>query len=295
MLFVSLLGLAIVVGLVLLGIRNPKGPTAQTQRQSADTCAGGQRQKLFQSIESCLFPYQDNVRNGIQCQDYSCTYSIELEGEIQTAAVDRIRRLLEDRRGWIAVDSEKRSGMFGINSPGGSVTAAMAIGRLLRKERASLIIGNDQECISACVLILAGAVQRIIGRASVGIHRPYFEGLNGSQSLRPEKVRELYDGLLQSIRSYLREMYVSEQLADDMLRIEPADVRYLSPSELDGYGLSWNDPVEQETVDLKEAQELGLDRREYIRRQGLRKALCYPLTNYNQRIMCIDRVMKFGG
>src|ERR1700737_149118 len=71
-------------------------------------------------------------------------------------------------------------------------------------------------------------------------------------------------------------MNVSERLADDMLAIEPERVRNLSQAELKGSGLATLAPAEQqrraienEARDVREAAQLGLDRREYTRRKAL--------------------------
>jgi hypothetical protein len=52
-------------------------------------------------------------------------------------------------------------------------------------------------------------------------------------------VKERYQQMLQHIRSYFREMNVSEQLADAMLRIEPDKVRLL------------NDAAPRDTFDVR--------------------------------------------
>jgi len=82
--------------------------------------------------------------------------------------------------------------------------------------------------------------------------------------------------MLQDIRAYLREMDVSERLADDMLAIEPERVHILTQVELSAYGLARVDSAEQqrraianEARDVQEANQLGLDRREYTRRKSL--------------------------
>jgi hypothetical protein len=83
-----------------------------------------------------------------------------------------------------------------------------------------------------------------------------------------------YTTMLTSIRSYLAEMNVSLQLADEMLRTPPSSVRYLSAKEQEKFGLSVIDPIELETTSLAEAQNLGLDRREYNRREALAIQKC---------------------
>jgi hypothetical protein len=188
-----------------------------------------------------------------------------------------------------------------IDGPGGNVAAAMTIGLMLRHARMPISIPAGAECTSACVMVLAGAVQRRYG-GKVGIHRPYF-AFSRSEQLESVDVKARYSALLREMRSFLREMNISEQLADDMLGIEPAAVRYLSYKELQQYGLKSIDPIEQETLDLQDAQSLGLDRREYIRRQALQKTKCTDrvlqqqlgrLPNLPDFESCWIEVMKLG-
>jgi hypothetical protein len=93
---------------------------------------------------------------------------------------------------------------------------------MFRNERAWIGVGIDHRavCISACVFILAGAVEREIGQlGTLGIHRPYFPTTPGS--ITTDQVKSDYKAMLQGIRAYLHEMNVSERLADDMLATEP--------------------------------------------------------------------------
>jgi hypothetical protein len=79
-----------------------------------------------------------------------------------------------------------------------------------------------------------------------------------------EHVRSSYSAMLADIRAYLREMNVSEKLADDMLAIEPERIRVLTQSDLRGYGIAGLDPakqqrlaIENEARDVAEAAQLG--------------------------------------
>ena len=215
---------------------------------------------------------------------------MDIDGDIDAATVESVRKIFDQshekalkartiKRPEIKDDFAAFGNHYGINSRGGSVVAAMAIGRMLRREHAHLIV--DDFCISACVLILAGAVDRQIGRSAVvGIHRPYL-ATTPQQTPTPDQVRKNYAAMLQDIRSYLREMNVSEQLASDMLATPPERVRILTQAELKGYGLAGIDPSEQqrraienEAWEVYEANQLGLDRREYTRRKSLGINLC---------------------
>ena len=83
-----------------------------------------------------------------------------------------------------------------------------------------------------------------------------------------------------------------------MLAIEPEKVRYLTEAELNTYGLATIDPVEQQTRaiekemrDVQEANQLGLDRREYTRRKALANDLCSHAASVRD---CKQRVLKSG-
>ena len=97
--------------------------------------------------------------------------------------------------------------------------------------------------------------------------------------------------MLRDMRSYLREMNVSEQLADEMLKTRSSDIRYLSPDEQDQFGLDTFDPVEREVRDVEHAQKLGLDRREYNRRDSLVLKVCPLDSGYAN---CYEEVYKTG-
>ena len=72
-----------------------------------------------------------------------------VSGVIETADVAKIDGVLNSLKGTPAL---------WINSDGGDLEAAIAIGRLLRKKEA--VIRVQGRCASACVFILAGAVVR---------------------------------------------------------------------------------------------------------------------------------------
>jgi hypothetical protein len=232
-----------------------------------------------------------------------CDFTISLTGRIDPSTVDEVKEVLDRRRVWI--EDKQESGLklgpadlFLIDSPGGNLAAAMAIGRMIRKERITLFVAKPYQCVSACVIVLAGAAHRIRA-GKIGIHRPFFDPPIGSQPLTSDKVRSNYKKMLEELRSYLREMNVSDRLADDMLAIDPADVRYLSITQLNDYGLRYVDPIEQETIDLQEAQSLGVDRGELMRRRALQKTNCvarHPeiLKTLEALQACNERVMRVG-
>jgi hypothetical protein len=203
--------------------------------------------------------------------------------------LDDLKRLVEQTR----QDGESKH--WEIHQPfvyldtrGGDVSAAMAVGRLLRKENAGVQIEPQSVCYSACVIVLAGAVRRYI-EGQVGIHRPYYEVPRGEIS--SDKIGEAFKGTLQELRAYFREMNVNEQLADAMLRIDPEHMRVLNHSELNRFGLTEIDPIAKEVDELRAAKNLGIGRQEYMRRRALAQARCSgPATFCAQKIMQTGKV-----
>ena len=260
----------------------------------------------------------DRGSEGAICFDDGCVcgFKLRIDGEIVAATVEQVRKLFAVRRAIKGSYSES----FYINSFGGSVTAAMEIGRMFRTERAWISLRPDMHkqaavwwtrtstpeleragnCVSACVLILAGAVERNLWVGRVGIHRPYLD-TTPQKPVTVDEVREGYGRLLHDLRGYLREMNVSERLADDMLAVEPEKVHYLNEAELKMYRLADPDPVEQQTRaiekemrDVQEANQLGLSRREYTRRKALGNDLCSQMQDVREMISCKDRVLRTG-
>ncbi|WKA28045.1 COG3904 family protein [Bradyrhizobium roseum] len=59
-----------------------------------------------------------------------------------------------------------------LNSPGGSVTDALAMGRLIRDKNFATEIESGKYCASSCPLVFAGGVERRVGdKAILGVHQ----------------------------------------------------------------------------------------------------------------------------
>ncbi|MHB1401348.1 MAG: COG3904 family protein [Thiobacillus sp.] len=180
-----------------------------------------------------------------------------------------------------------------LDSRGGSVDAAIEIGRNLRKIRAIATMGEDNVCFSACVFILAGATQRLIG-GSVGIHRPYSEQTG---VININEAQREYSRLSQKAKTFLRDMNIPEDLYESMVRIPPEEIRLLDSQELSAFGLNQPDPVESHFHDSLYSQQYGLTKQDYLRRKSLSKKVCNSALqsgNASAYNACNDRVMKTG-
>jgi hypothetical protein len=145
-----------------------------------------------------------------------------------------------------------------IHSPGGSVPDAAAMGELIREKGlavavARTLITNCPEaspkcpdgpgtaitggatCASACVLVLAGGVERLAGpSARVGVHQittlvKEAEGLAHLMS-----TRKLYEqrGVDAAVEAYLAALGVGDPVMTLMRKTPAASIRWLSPVEL---------------------------------------------------------------
>ena len=156
----------------------------------------------------------------IQCVDENNVFKIRVQGVIDTGDATRFRNCTRK------LNSQKRSFSFvSITSKGGLVSEAMQIGREIRKSKLSILVPIEGECLSSCVFIFAGGIDRTPA-GTIGIHRPYF--------LKPPK--ESYDATLKAMlkdaEAYFYEMNIPERLAQDMFSVSPEQMRILDREEI---------------------------------------------------------------
>ncbi|TPI30528.1 hypothetical protein FJ414_24610 [Mesorhizobium sp. B3-1-6] len=165
-----------------------------------------------------------------------CPEWISAEGTIGAGTADKLRQLLDTIR-------ERRLPII-VDSPGGDVQAALAAGRLIRERgldvavartdfldcdpgavgcvatddlHAGLTIDAGAECDSACAVMIAGGVRRLVGA--------------GAHFL----VHSM--GMEDKVRAYLDEMAVGSGFFVAMQSAEYAKHRELSRDELKTFGL----------------------------------------------------------
>lgn len=182
----------------------------------------------------------------------------EISGLITQSDLQELPRIVDNLK------LSKQRPTFRLNSNGGDVEAAIAIGRLLRKFNAAAVTWSQGGCYSSCVFILAGAVNRV-GRDGVGIHRPYSSRIDkrNYQAIQSDQRR-----IEKLAKDYLKEVNVFPSLYDAMVSIPPEKIKMLSNSELDSYGLLAVDPAEQEFQDSAGARHYGISKAEYLQRKA---------------------------
>lgn len=151
---------------------------------------------------------------------------MEVEGEIAPGDAARLREILA------------RSGpprLVTLNSPGGSVSEALDIGRQLRDAGVSTHVDVSAVCLSACPYIFAGGTERAApSGARIGVHQHYF----GESTVLPAflAVEDVQRGQ-GLVMAYLDEMGVDPLIMTHALTTPPDEIYILIGEELDRYAL----------------------------------------------------------
>lgn len=122
-----------------------------------------------------------------------------------------------------------------LNSPGGSVTDGLEIGRAIRAEGWTTRVAKDKICLSACPYILAGGAKREVSlMGHVGVHQHYF----GKNTVLPAflAVEDIQRGQGE-VMGYLVEMGISPLLMMPALVTPPDEIYILTRAELLEYGV----------------------------------------------------------
>src|SRR3954454_7530818 len=97
-----------------------------------------------------------------------------------------------------------------LNSPGGSVTDALAMGRLIREKKIATEVEAGKYCASSCPLVFAGGIERRAGdKAAIGVHQV---AAISSASAAPRDEMDVAQRISARCQRYLGDMGISLQV-----------------------------------------------------------------------------------
>jgi len=98
-----------------------------------------------------------------------------------------------------------------LNSPGGSVTDALAMGRLIRERKFATEVEAGKYCASSCPLVFAGGLERHAGAgATIGVHQ--VAALRSAVNGPPRDEMSVAQNISARCQRYLAEMGVNQQV-----------------------------------------------------------------------------------
>jgi hypothetical protein len=123
-----------------------------------------------------------------------------------------------------------------LNSPGGSVTDALAMGRLIRERKFSTEVEAGKYCASSCPLVFAGGVERRAGeKAAIGVHQ--IVTLTNAANVRGRDEISIAQNISARVQRYLGEMDVSLQVWVHAMETPHERLFVFKPDELKSLNL----------------------------------------------------------
>lgn len=150
------------------------------------------------------------------------------EGSIDPGAADRFAKEIERRGEYVKLVT--------LNSPGGSVSDALAMSKLIRDRKLDTKVATKALCASSCPIVLAGGVSRTAEKdAVVGVHQ-VFSG--GGDRPSPEQAMSSAQTTTARVTRHLDEMGIGAGLWINALETPPDRLYYLTAKEMADFKLT---------------------------------------------------------
>jgi hypothetical protein len=129
-----------------------------------------------------------------------------------------------------------------LNSPGGSVADAMAMGRIIREKKFSTEVAAGKYCASSCPLVFAGGIERRAGdRAVIGVHQ--VAAIASAANGPPRDEMSMGQNISARCQRYLAEMGVNLQVWVHAMETPHDKLFVFRPDELKALNLATTIPV----------------------------------------------------
>ncbi len=135
-----------------------------------------------------------------------------------------------------------------LDSPGGSINAAIEIGRIIRTKRLRTIVADDNYCVSACGLIwLAGERRLLTPEARVGFHAAYV--IEGGLRLESVSGNSL-------VERYMTRLDLPWRAFAFAISAGPDSINWLDQSNSEAFGIALD--ILSDTIHCKQSQALAI-------------------------------------
>jgi hypothetical protein len=127
-------------------------------------------------------------------------------------------------------------------SPGGSVTDALTMGRLIRDKKFATEVEPGKYCVSSCPLMFAGGVERRAGdRATIGVHQ--VAARHSAANGPPRDEMSIAQNISASCQRYLGDMGISLQVWVHAMETPHDKLFVFKPDELKSLNMVTTGPV----------------------------------------------------
>ncbi|TWF53048.1 ATP-dependent Clp protease proteolytic subunit [Neorhizobium alkalisoli] len=153
---------------------------------------------------------------------------MKAEGAIEPGAAERFATEIEARGEYVKV--------ILLNSPGGSVSDAIAMSKLIRQKKLDTKVASKGLCASSCPIVFAGGVKRVAEKdAVIGVHQVF----NGGKA-RPTADEAMSGAQATTARvaRHLQDMGIAPGLWLHALETPPDRLYYLTPKEMAEFKLT---------------------------------------------------------
>lgn len=153
---------------------------------------------------------------------------LSLTGTIDPGAAGRVQAEIEAHGEYIST--------VALDSPGGAVADALAIGKLLHDKGYGTSVAAGALCASSCPLVFAAGRERVASpQAAIGVHQIYAAAPEGSLTARLTAAGNAMSEaqtLTAKISRYLHEMGIDEEVWLTALETPPDRLTYFNAQDL---------------------------------------------------------------
>lgn len=144
-----------------------------------------------------------------------------------------------------ALDAAAPPVTVALHSPGGNVSEALVMGRMLREREVATLVPSGAACLSACPFVFAGGTdRRVEDEAWLGVHQSYFD----RSAILPAfmAVSQIQNGHAQVLK-YLDEMGIDPMVMVHALETPSNAIYLLSREQMERYGVLTDPPGDEAT------------------------------------------------